>query len=207
MIPPGGTVDVGGFPPTPSSITCDIAALAALFVRVSLEMGAASLDISCQVSMASSDPSTDLDQEEEASKAPKQIGLRLYPKQLEALDAYCSERGLDRTSAVRMAITRLLEGPAPSGSPAAHAALSGGYSVDQEARDAITRLAAKVNLIAASELKSKDKIKARLAALEAEKAQADAPTGIPPKQFDAFYKALEDAKAKEPVAPEFNPAI
>ena len=140
-------------------------------------------------------------------KGPIQIGLRLYPAQLNSLDAYCKEKGLDRTSAVRMAINQLLDGPAPSGSPAAHAALSGGYSVDQEARNAITRLAAKVNLIAASELKSRDKTEARLDALEAEKAQADAPTGIPQKQLDSFKQAMKNAEAKQPVVPEFNPAI
>ena len=65
---------------------------------------------------------------------PVQIGLRLYPAQLEALDTYCTERGLDRTSAVRMAITRLLEGTPAAIAPVA---TSGGSGVDQPARDAL----------------------------------------------------------------------
>ena len=103
---------------------------------------------------------------------PIQIGLRLYPAQLEALDIYCTEKGLDRTSAVRMAINQLLEG-----SPAAIApvATSGGSGVDQEARDAMTKLAARMKEMQESLMKVElmhnalEKREAMLAALEAEK--------------------------------------
>ncbi|MDC0260993.1 hypothetical protein OAK65_02635 [Synechococcus sp. AH-551-N17] len=73
---------------------------------------------------------------------PVQIGLRLYPAQLEALDIYCKERGLDRTSAVRMAITQLMEGKAPSAAPVA---TSGGSGVDQPARDALVALKERID--------------------------------------------------------------
>lgn len=97
----------------------------------------------------------------------RQVGLRLEEHQISRLDAYCEKQGMDRTSVIRMAINQLLDGPAPSGSPVATAASSGGSTVDQQAREALTKLAAKVNLISAA----LEKKEARLAALEAEKTQ------------------------------------
>ena len=105
-------------------------------------------------------------------EGPIQIGLRLYPTQLEALDAYCKEKGLDRTSAVRVAINQMLDGSGPSAAPAVTSGVSG---VDQEARDAMTRLAAKVNLIGASQVKLQE----RVDALEAKKEEpAPAPFSL-----------------------------
>lgn len=105
-------------------------------------------------------------------EGPIQIGLRLYPAQLEALDAYCKEKGLDRTSAVRVAINQMLDGSGPSAAPIA---TSGGSAVDQEARDAMTRLAAKVNLIGASQ----EKLQERVEVLEAKKEEpAPAPFSL-----------------------------
>ena len=88
---------------------------------------------------------------------PTQIGLRLYPAQLEALDIYCKEKGLDRTSAIRVAINLLIDGTAPAAAPAAPSALS---TVDQEARDALTKLATKVNLLGAVQGKHQERLNA-----------------------------------------------
>ena len=90
-----------------------------------------------------------------------QIGLRLDATVLERLDKHASTMGLDRTSVIRLSIIRFMEGsePAPGS--------SGGAVVDQPARDGLTKLAAKVNLLGAVQVKHQE----RLNALEARKAE------------------------------------
>ena len=69
----------------------------------------------------------------------QQIGLRLKRDQLQRLDQYCDAKGLDRTSAIRMAINNLIDG---SVSPPT--VISGGAGVDQQARDALEALLRRV---------------------------------------------------------------
>ena len=68
----------------------------------------------------------------------QQIGLRLKRDQLQRLDQYCDAKGLDRTSAIRMAINQLIDGSGGS------SATSGGAGVDQQARDALEALLRRV---------------------------------------------------------------
>ena len=68
----------------------------------------------------------------------QQIGLRLKRDQLQRLDQYCGAKGLDRTSAIRMAINQLIDGSGGS------SATSGGAGVDQQARDALEALLRRV---------------------------------------------------------------
>ena len=97
----------------------------------------------------------------------QQIGLRLDSEILERLNAYAKKRGMDRTSCIRMAINDLLDGA--SSPPKAALGVSG---VDQPARDGLTKLAAKVNLLGAVQVKLQE----RLDALEAKKEE---PASVP----------------------------
>lgn len=75
-----------------------------------------------------------------------QVGLRLDVEQLARLDAWAKEHGgIDRTNAIRTAIEMLLaSGPGTVTSPSA---ASGGPLVDQAARDALTKLLARVEAL------------------------------------------------------------
>lgn len=77
----------------------------------------------------------------QASDMARQIGLRLEENQLARLDAYCTQKGMDRTSVVRLAINQLIDGsqPAPVASSTA--------VVDQPARDALVALRNRVEAI------------------------------------------------------------
>ena len=99
-----------------------------------------------------------------------QINLKLTPELLEKIDAAVARSGnTNRSDWLRATITTACEGRLPS-LPA-----SGGSGIDQEARDAMTRLAAKVNLMQAAF----EKREARIAALEAQKEEpAPAPFNI-----------------------------
>lgn len=89
-----------------------------------------------------------------------QVPFRLDPDVLERLNNYAKQRGMDRTSVIRMAINQLLDGTqnAPEPSP----------GIDQSARDALTKLAAKIKILGAIQIKHQE----RLNALEESKAQA-----------------------------------
>ena len=95
-----------------------------------------------------------------------QIGLRLDAAVLEKLDKHAASLGMDRTSVIRLSIVRFMEGSEP-------ALVSPGASgVDQPARDGLTKLAAKVNLLGAVQVKLQE----RLDALEAKKEE---PASVP----------------------------
>ena len=136
---------------------------------------------------------------------PVQIGLRLYPAQLEALDTYCTERGLDRTSAVRMAITRLLEGTPAAIAPVA---TSGGSGVDQPARDALVALKDRIDEL---EIRLENKVAnaigtakaAHEIATDAHMAQKEA-TDKKAATFDKWSQRLKEADQRNVQVDNFN---
>lgn len=90
----------------------------------------------------------------------EQINLKLTKELLEKIDAAVARAGnTNRSDWLRATITTACEGRLPS-LPA-----SGGSGIDQEARDVMKRLAAKVNLVSAA----LEKAQARIAALEVQK--------------------------------------
>ena len=138
-------------------------------------------------------------------EGPIQIGLRLYPTQLEALDAYCKEKGLDRTSAVRVAINQMLDGSGPSAAPVA---TSGGSGVDQPARDALVALKDRIDEL---EIRLENKVAnaigtakaAHEIATDAHMAQKEA-TDKKAATFDKWSQRLKEADQRNVQVDNFN---